>query len=113
MVLLETLHATSLQYPLHHCNLLFRQPVQFIHQSVNLPVGGIDLTLDESFIVTGFRVRKLLVKGKHLLDKLHHAVVTGFVGGVGEVDGADGKALAVLDKFITEFSTWLMLNDQR
>jgi hypothetical protein len=30
------------QTPLHHPNLLFHQPIQLVHQSINLPVRGLE-----------------------------------------------------------------------
>jgi hypothetical protein len=35
---------------LHYRNLLLRQPIQLIHQSVNLPVRGLDLPLVELLV---------------------------------------------------------------
>ena len=64
---------------LHHRNLLLRQPVQLVHQPVDLPVGGIDLSLDEGRVVAGPGFRQLLIEGEHLLGELHHPVVAGLV----------------------------------
>jgi len=33
----------SVDNPLHHRNLLLRQPIQLIHQRIDLPVRGLDL----------------------------------------------------------------------
>lgn len=77
--------------PFHHRNFLRRQSVQFVHQPVNRPVGRFDLALIQ--VLLGLRLgrRLVLVQGQHGLDQLHHLVVPRFVGGVREVDGADGK----------------------
>jgi len=46
---INVLSASVIQ-TLHHPNLLLRQPVQLIHQRVNLPVGGLDLPLVELLV---------------------------------------------------------------
>ena len=71
-------------------NFLFGQVVKLVNEAVDLAVGGGDLGFDlfESVRVTlpGF----LLLQVEHLLDEGHHLVVFRHVGGVLEVDGADG-----------------------
>jgi hypothetical protein len=40
----------------------------------------------------------LLLQVEHSLDQRHHLVVLRHVGGIVEVDGADGELLSVLDQ---------------
>ena len=47
-----------IQTPLHHPNFLLRQPIQPIHQPINLPVGGLDLALVELLVGGGSGSRK-------------------------------------------------------
>jgi len=77
--------------PLHYRNLLLCQSVQLINQPVDLPIGGVDLALDGVCVMTCPGFRQLLMQGEHLFHELHHPVMAGLVGGVVEVDGADGK----------------------
>ena len=73
----------------HDFDFLVRQIIQLIHQLTNLPVGGLDLALEDGLGLGRFGLRELLVKVQHPLDQGHHSVVAGFIGGIGEVDGAD------------------------
>jgi len=62
--------------PLHDPDLLLRQPVQLIHQPVDLPVGGFDLALEMGLFVRRFSGGELLVQGEHALDEGDHVIVT-------------------------------------
>src|SRR6266851_7508766 len=42
---------------LHNLNLLLRQPIQLVHQPVDLPVGGVDLALEDGFLVCRVRLQ--------------------------------------------------------
>ena len=61
-------------------------------------VGGVDLALQDAAFGGGLCGGKLLVQAEHALDQGDHAVVALDVGGVGEVDGADGKLFDKLRK---------------
>ena len=74
----------------HNPDLLFRQPLQFVHQPVDLPVRGLDLTLDGSLLVAGSSGCQLLVQLQYLIDEGDHAIVAGDTSWIGCVDGTDG-----------------------
>jgi len=42
-----------------------------------------------------FHISPLLVEGKHPLAQGDHRIMAGFIGGVGEVDGADEGLLSL------------------
>jgi len=69
------------------------QAVEFVDQLVDLFVGGVDLALDCGLLMACLRCGKPFVQFEHCLDQFDHPVVTGFVGGVGEVNRADGESL--------------------
>ena len=76
---------------LDYSYLLRRQPIQPIHQPVDLPVRGLDLPLNRRLHLRVPLGRQLAVQLQHSRHQCHHLVVPRRVGGVGEVDGADGK----------------------
>ena len=76
---------------LDNLDFFLGQAIKLIHQAVNLGVGGFDLSLDHRPLRLRFGLRQLLVQREHVFHQRDHAVVPGFVGGVFEVDGADGK----------------------
>ena len=78
-------------FTFNYVNFLIRQSIQFINQPVDLAVRGVYPALEDGFVMIRFCFCQFLVKRKHLLNQFHHPVVAGLVGGVGEVDGADGK----------------------
>src|ERR1700687_4994314 len=47
----------------HDLNLLLRQPVQLVHQLVDLAVGGVDLSLQPRLLVPCFHGSRLPVQG--------------------------------------------------
>lgn len=49
------------------------------------------MALEHGFFLIGFGIRKFFVEVEHGGDEGDQAVVTRFVFGVGEIDGADGK----------------------
>jgi len=69
------------------------QAVELVDQLVDLIVNCVDLTLDELLVVCGLGFASIPVKLQHTVNEFDHAVVTGFVGGVGEVNRADGELL--------------------
>lgn len=76
--------------PFDDRDLVVRQIVQRVHQPVGLVVGRRDLPLDHRALVAergGFA----LVQVEHALHQRDHAIVAGVVGGVREVDRADGE----------------------
>ena len=68
------------------------------HTPAHRSVGRwcIDLALVQLALVVGTGGLPALVQLQHLLDQRDHAVVAGFVGGVSEVNGADGELFDVL-----------------
>ena len=48
-------------FPLHNPNLLLRQPVELVHQSINRGIRRLDLPLEQRFLVIEFRVLQLFV----------------------------------------------------
>ena len=81
---------------LYDPDLLLRQPVQLIHQPVDLPIGRDDLALVYGLLLVRDRGGQLAVQIQHGLDQRDHPVVVRDVGRVGEVDGADGELFDVL-----------------
>lgn len=63
---------------LHNPDLLFRQPVQFVDQPVNLAVGGVNLALLDGLIVGSFGGGQLPVQGQHTLDRRRRGVLLPF-----------------------------------
>lgn len=84
--------------PLDDRDLGVCQPVQLIHQRIDLPVGGFDLALENCFGVRHLLRRQLLVQVEHTRHQVDHAVVAGSIGGGGEVDGAanSSKSMRIL-----------------
>ena len=72
------------------------QGVQFIDERVYLFVGGVYLALKELLVGFGLRGRALLMQGQHAFDERDHAVMPRDVGGVGEINDADGELFDVL-----------------
>ena len=62
---------------------------------INLPVCGLTLALEDGFCLRRFGFGQLLVQIEHLLYEFNHPVAAGFVGRIGEVDGADGEVFKV------------------
>jgi hypothetical protein len=75
-----------------------RQPIQFIHQPVNLPIRRGDLAWKHGLFGGRVRGGELLMQVEHGLDEGDHPVVAGDIGGIGEVDRADGKVTKILTK---------------
>ncbi len=82
--------------PLDDPNLLIGQAVQFVNELVDLPIGGVYLTLEGGLLVAGIRHTKLLMEREHRLDKRNHPGVSSFVGGIGEIDGSYRELLNIL-----------------
>lgn len=51
--------------PFHNPDLIFRQPIQFIHQRINLFICCIDLALDGVFFGSGLCSGLLFVQFQH------------------------------------------------
>ena len=67
-------------FSFHNLDFLIGQPVQLVHQFVNLAVGGVDLTLVQFLVGLRFGGSLTLVQFQHLLDEFHRAVVVGNTG---------------------------------
>lgn len=91
----------ALLVSLHNLDFLIIQPIQLIHQLVNLPVGRLNLALQYRPSLGHAFTGQALVQAQHLLDQADHLVVPGFVGGVGEVNGSDGDLLHILKSLCT------------
>lgn len=48
---------------LHNLDLFLRQPIQFIHKSIDLAINRVDLALERGLFVVGLGVWKMLVRG--------------------------------------------------
>lgn len=73
-------------------NLLIRQPVEVVHEAINLLVGRVNLALELGLVVRRLGRGQPLLQVQHPLDKRHHLVVLDLVGFVGEVEGPDRSA---------------------
>ena len=83
---------------LHHPPLLLRQSVERVHLRVNLGVQFLDALLERvpPVVQRVRRLRVLLVQFQHLRHELDDLVVLALLGGVGEVDAADGELAHIL-----------------
>ena len=72
------------------------EPVQLVHQFINRRIRCLDLPGQQRLVLLKPCVLHLFIQVEHLCHERDHAVVPGFVGGVGEVDSADGELLDVL-----------------
>jgi hypothetical protein len=88
----------------HHPNLLLRQPVQLIHQFIYSRIRRLNLPRQQHLLMLQFGVLQLSIQIEHLRDERNHAVVAGDIGGVGEVDRADGELADVNFLVGTDFS---------
>jgi hypothetical protein len=92
-------HRPPLQRALDDSALFVIDPVQLVNQIIDVGVGGGDFAVD----AVNLRGRELagmllLVQFQRPVNEFHHLVVPGFVGRVGEVDGADGESFKILAK---------------
>lgn len=55
--------------PFHDADLLLRQPIQFNHQPVDLPVGGVDLRLQQRLLRRRAHSNAALVQVQHAFDQ--------------------------------------------
>ncbi len=55
----------------HDLDFFLRQPVQFVHQRVNLPIRRLDLVLIHLAVGGGARRGQALVQLQHPLDERH------------------------------------------
>ncbi len=74
---------------LYNPYFLLRQPIKLIHQLVDLAIGGVDLALEDDFLVFGFNGCQFLVQREHLLYQQNHAVVMRIVDGIRKIDRAN------------------------
>ena len=78
--------SVSIRCPLHHLDLLRRQPVQLVDQPVNLPVRHLDPPLERGLLVRHALRGEPRVQIEHLRDGHDQAVGARRVGEVGEGD---------------------------
>ena len=71
---------------LHNLDLLLGEAVEGVDELVELVVGGGDLALEHGLLVGGIGGGESLVEVEHGLDQVHHLVVPGLVGGIGQTD---------------------------
>ncbi len=76
---------------LHNADFFRGQFVEFIHQRVDLLIGGVDLALVEVFLIRDLGGGELLMQREHALDEGDHLLMPRGVGRVVEVDRADGE----------------------
>jgi hypothetical protein len=77
-------------------DLLVRKPVKLVHQSVDLPVRGVDLALEDGLLVRVDNRRDPPVRQHDLVDKLSDPVVPRHVAAVGEVEVRMGVRASTL-----------------
>ena len=70
--------------------------IEGVDEGINLLVGGGYLALEEGLFVAGLCCCETLIKFEHGLHESDHGIVLGYVVGVVEVNGADGKKFGVL-----------------
>ena len=80
-------------HSLHNRNLLLRQPVQLVHQPIDLPVASINLPLEQLLGRRRLGVGELLVQGLRALDQVDHALVPHDVSAAGCGDGPGAVSL--------------------
>src|SRR5205823_1316085 len=80
----------------HDLDLRRRQPVQIIHQPVDLRVRRGNLTLEDGLLRGGVGSGKLLVKGEHGGDEVYHAVVRPLFSYIGKVNNANRQLTEIL-----------------
>jgi hypothetical protein len=64
----------------HDLDFLFRQPIQPINQTVDLPIGGFDLALEHFLLLRRLRGLEALMQLQHGLHQPDQFVVRGFLG---------------------------------
>jgi|GEM_PF-5705909 len=61
---------TSRLLPLHNLYLLFRQPVQLVHQLINLFVARVDLALEGGLLMLGLSIILAHTANRNVLPKV-------------------------------------------
>ena len=83
--------ASPLRLTFHNLDLVVGQPVQLIHQRIDLLISRVNLALNQVAVMGGLGGGQTRMQLQHGVHQFDHAIMRGFVGGVGEVDGADGQ----------------------
>jgi len=80
LVSLLDLYATLFLSTFHNFDFFLAQPIQLVHQPVDLGVRRLDLALEHLFVLRQPGVGCLPMQGEHALDQRHHARMSGGVG---------------------------------
>lgn len=76
-------------FSFHNRNFFFGQIIEFIYQSIDLPIGSINLALDHILIGLGFCGSFKLLKSLYRFYQFHHKVMLSFILGIRGINCSD------------------------